>query len=433
MLFKKSSGIQIREHSGHKELSEHSQIAEFLKPNYVYFPLLEGSCPFKSLVKVGDIVKVGQQISIKNSYFPSITHSSVSGEVTSVDKKMWHPSGKMVPSIEIKNDHLETMSDDIKDNNVSNLSSKDIIEIVKNCGVVGLGGACFPTYVKYNPEKNIDTIIINAAECEPFITADYVTMINNVSELIRGITYIMKANNAPRAVIAVKKYHKELVEHLQNSLSGVDNISLFLLDNVYPAGWEKYIVQRVQKKNYKGLPSEAGAVVNNVQTAVSVCQAVEHNMPLIEKIITLTGKGLKEPKNVRIKIGSLVNEIIESIGGYIDDLGDSYLIAGGPMTGNAIIFDNLVAAKMLGSVIVMPKEVEEKELPCMGCGKCVEVCPVFLSPILIKNAFEDKDLEKIVKLDANRCMTCGLCSYVCPSRIELTDAVTRAKALVNKK
>lgn len=433
MLFKKSSGTLIREHSGHKELSEHSPIAEFLKPNFVYFPLLEGNCPFESLVKVGDKVKVGQQISIKKSYFPSITHSSVSGEVTSIDKKMWHPSGKMVPTIEIKNDHLEVMVDEIKENNVDSLSSADIIEIVKNCGVVGLGGACFPTYVKYNPDKNIDTIIINAAECEPFLTADYVTMINNVSELIRGIKYIMKANNAKRGVIAVKKYHKELVEHLQNSLAGIEDISLFLLNNVYPAGWEKYIVQRVQKKNYKNLPSEAGAVVNNVQTAVSVCKAVEQNMPLIEKTITLTGKGLKEPKNVRIKIGSLVNEIIESIGGYVDDLGDSYLIAGGPMTGNAIIFDNLVAAKMLGSVIVMPKEKEEQELACMGCGKCTEICPVFLSPIIIKNAYDDKDVEKIIKLDANRCMACGLCSYVCPSRIELTDIVTRAKTLANKK
>ena len=433
MLFKKSSGILIREHSGHKELSEHSPIAEFLKPDFVYFPLMESNCPFESLVKIGDKLKVGQPISIKSGRFPSITHSSVSGEVTSIDKKMWHPSGKMVPTIEVKNDHQETMFESIKDNNVDSLSSEDIIKIVKECGVVGLGGACFPTYVKYNPNNNINTIIINAAECEPYITADYVTMMNNVSELIRGITYIMKANNAPRAVIAVKKYHVELVEHLQNSLTGIDNISLFLLNNVYPAGWEKYIVQRVQKKNYKGLPSETGAVVNNVQTAVAVCHAVEHNMPLIEKIITLSGKGLKEPKNVRIKIGSVVNEIIDSIGGYVDDLEDSYLIAGGPMTGNAIIFDNMVAAKMLGSVIVMPKELEEKELACMGCGKCVEVCPVFLSPIIIKNAYDDKDVEKILKLDANRCMACGLCSYVCPSRIELTDAVTRAKTLANKK
>lgn len=432
MLFKKSSGVLIREHSGHKELSEYSPIAEFLKPNFVYFPLMESDCPFESLVKVGDKVKVGQQISIKTGRFPSFTHSSVSGEVTSTSKRMWHPSGKMVPTIEIKNDHLETLSDDMKDNNVSQLSSQDIIKIVKDCGVVGLGGACFPTYVKYNPDNNIDTIIINAAECEPYITADYVTMIHNVSELIRGTSYIMKANNASRAVIAVKKHHVELVEHLQNSLAGIDNISLFLLNNVYPAGWEKYIVQRVQKKNYKWLPSEVGAVVNNVQTAVAVCQAVEQNKPLIEKIITLTGKGLKEPKNVKIKIGSLVNEIIDSIGGYVDELGDAYLIAGGPMTGTAIIFDSLVAAKMLGSVIVMPKEPSETELACMGCGKCVEVCPVFLSPILIKNAYEDKDKEKIVKLDADRCMTCGLCSYVCPSRIELTDAVTRAKALANK-
>ena len=432
-MFKKSSGTLIREHSGHKGLSENSPIVEFLKPNFVYFPLMENNCPYESLVNVGDKVKVGQLISIKSGRFPSFTHSSVSGEVISIDKKMWHPSGKMVPTIEIKNDLQETMFEEIKDNDVSNLTSKDIINIVKNCGVVGLGGACFPTYVKYNPDNNINTIIINAAECEPYITADYVTMINNVNELIRGISYIMKANNASRGVIAVKKYHTELVEHLQKSLANINNISLFLLDNVYPAGWEKYIVQRVQKKTYKGLPAEVGAVVNNVQTAVSVCQAVEKNMPLIEKIITFTGKGLKEPKNVRVKIGSLVNEIIDFIGGYIDDLEDAYLIAGGPMTGNTIVFDNMIAAKMLGSVIVMPKEKQEVELPCMGCGKCTEICPVFLSPILIKNAYDDKDVEKIIKLDANRCMACGLCSYVCPSRIELTDIVTRAKTLANKK
>lgn len=433
MLFRKSKGTHISEHKGHKEMSTNNQMIEFLNPEFVYIPLIDQNTPCDALINVGDHVKVGQPVAQRGGRFSSLLHSSVSGEVISVNKKMWHASGKMVPTIEIKNDFKETLVETIKPNNVNDLTRENIINIVKECGIVGLGGSGFPTYVKYNPSAKVEVVIINAAECEPYITADYTMLSTMLDEVLSGIRYIMKANGAQKAVIAIKRTKKHLIETIQPAIDKEPNIDLFLLDDVYPAGWEKYIVQRVTNKTYNTLPIEAGAVVNNLGTAVAVSKAVENNLPLIEKIVTITGSGIKEPKNVNVKIGTVLSDIIAKAGGYADDLQDAYFIAGGPMTGQSIMFDTLIVNKSLTSVIVLPKQKQSDLLNCMGCGKCNDICPVFLAPIQIKNAYEGKDLKLIDDLQANRCMSCGLCSYVCPSRIELTDAVTRAKLLLMKK
>lgn len=434
---KKIQGLHISEHKGHKEMSLNHEMYSFLNPEFVYIPLIEQNAPCTPCVAVGDKVLVGQVVATKTGRFSLPVHSSVSGEVTSIDKKMWHAMGKMVSCIEIKNDFNETMVDTIRENDVASLSREDIINIMKECGIVGLGGASFPTYVKNSGNAVIDKLLINAAECEPYINNDYTILKNDESraKFIRGVQYAMKACGAQKATIAIKKNKVALIEKLEKDLAELPNIDIYKLKDVYPAGWEKYIVQEVTKKTYKMLPSEAGCVVNNVATLYSICEAVELNKPLIEKIVTFTGKGLADPCVMYTKIGARVSECIKHINGYAEGMkpSDTYLIAGGPMTGRSIMFDTIVINRSFGSVIIMPKEEKNIEFQCMGCGKCAEYCPVDLSPILIKHAVDDKNKKAMEELCANKCMQCGLCSYVCPSKIELTEAVNRAKtALMTK-
>jgi len=438
VFFIKSKGTHISEHKGHKEMSLANPMVEFLDPEYVYIPLVEQNTECEAVVKVGDYVKVGQVIANKTGRFPLPIHASVSGEVVDINKKMWHASGKMVPTIQIKNDFKETKVETIKENDISALTKEDIINIAKECGIVGLGGSGFPAYVKYKVNRPMDVVIINAVECEPYITIDYKLLNEHFDEVLRGLKYIMKAVDAQRGVIAIKKNKRALIEKMNLAIANnTDNISVFTLDDVYPAGWEKYIVQRVTNKNYTTLPSEAGAVVNNASTAYALCQAVERNQPLVDKLVTITGEGVRKPCNVHVKIGTAINDILEKIGGYAANLGEAYFIAGGPMTGKAVMFDTLVVHRSLSSVIVMPKEIRELNPECLGCGKCGQVCPVFLSPIVIKETLElytkDKDestLKELRALHPDYCMECGLCSYICPSRIELTDSVSKAKAKV---
>lgn len=405
---------------------------EFLNPANVYIPLVEQNTPCEVTVKVGDFVKVGQVIANKMGTFCSPIHASVSGEVISINQKMWHAIGKMVATVQIKNDFNETKVETIKPQDAHNFTKEQIIEAVRENGVVGLGGSGFPTYFKLKVKQPMDVVIINAAECEPYITTDYTLIKEHLDQLIRGIKYLMKAVEAKTGYIAIKENKKTLIQKIKLALEKEPNIVVFELKDEYPAGWEKYIVQRITGKNYRSLPSEVGAVVNNAATAVAVCQAVEDNMPLVQKMVTITGEGIKEPTNVCVKIGTKVSDIIEKIGGYADNLKEIYFIAGGPMTGKSIFSDQMVVNRALSSVIVMPKMIREDNPECMGCGKCTEVCPVWLSPIQIKQAFDAKNVEAMVELKANLCMQCGLCSYVCPSRIELTEAVTKAKAEVLK-
>src|SRR5690554_4740984 len=433
MIFCKSKGLHISEYPGHKELSLQNDIQEFLKPEYIYILLTEAGTPCECLVKEGDKVKVGQAVAMRTGRFGLPLHSSVSGEVTSISKKTWDTSGKMIPMIEIKNDFKETKVETIKPNDVDLLTREDIVDIARECGIVGLGGACFPAYVKYNSPTPITTLIINAAECEPFITADYTLMKTKTDKLVNGIKYAMKASGAEVAYIAIKGNKTELITILEDHLAEEDNIHIFKLKDVYPAGWEKYIVERVMKNTYKGLPSDIGAVVNNVGTLIALAEAVEDNIPLVEKMVTFTGEGLTSPKNVYVKIGSKANDVIEAIGGYTEGAEDAYLVAGGPMMGTGMIFDSFIVNRSLNNVLVKPKAEEAVEEPCMGCGKCSLHCPVFLSPILIKETLDAKDENKLVELRAEKCIECGICSYVCPSRIELTQATSKSRGIVLKK
>lgn len=414
---------------GHKHISINEPIQNYLDPDFVYFPIKLDNAVYTPLVSVGDSVLMGQPILNREGRFSHPVCSSVSGKVVSI-KKMWHSSGKIVEMLEIENDHLENK---MFLNKLSEESSRDeFVDLVKNAGIVGLGGAGFPTYVKYLPVQPAELIIINAAECEPYITCDYMSIIESADKVIRGLSYIMKYNGAKKGVIAIKKNKKPAIEALNKAIGDRTDISVLLLKDCYPAGWEKYIVEKATKKTYSALPRDVGAIVNNVQTSIAVCDAVEQSLPLTERVVTITGEGIKNPSNFRIKIGTKVTPLIEKCGGYVEDLGDAYFIAGGPMTGKSIFFDELILTSTVGSVIVKKKSAPERNPNCIGCGKCAENCPSFLTPTAIRQAFLSGNTNELAALNVNKCVQCGMCSYICPSRIEMTEYMGKAKELLAK-
>lgn len=411
-----------------KDMSLNGPIVNALKPEYVYYPLHNKDVEYKKVVEVGSYVKMGQIILTRDDRFAHPICSSVSGTVMGV-KKMWHSSGQMVEMLEIQNDFKDEAI--YKSSTEFDFTKDEIISKVKNAGVVGLGGAGFPTYVKYLPTQKANLIIINAVECEPYITCGYASILEYSQTLIRGIKYIMKANGAKRAVIAIKKNYKDAIDVLKKELIKHKYIKLHYFNDTYPSGWEKYVVERITKKTYSSLPREIKVVVNNTQTAIAVAEAVENNKPLIEKVITITGEGIVAPKNLRVKIGTKLSTLISKCGGYNPDIEEFHLICGGPMTGKSIPNDELIITANITGIVILPKPETIYSFNCIGCGKCSEICPVKLTPTMIKQSYLNKDLEYLNMLNTTRCIGCGLCSYVCPSRVEISDYVYSAKEYVD--
>lgn len=431
MVNQTAKGVRI---DGKKAMSKHDGLQEYLNPQVVYIPLIQQTETLKRLVEVGQEVKIGQVVATREGWGPIPVHASVSGKVSAI-KKVWHASGKMVDAIEIQNDGKQTLAETIRpEADVASLTKEQLVEKMKLAGLSGLGGAGFPTFVKYQSKLPIDAIIINAVECEPYITGDYMMVVKYPEKVLKGLSYLMRAAGATKGYVAFKAYNTAMKEALAPLLSAYPGIVLSEVKDVYPAGWEKYLVQHILKKNYQGLPSEAGVIINNAQTAIVFADMVEHNIPLIARAITITGEGIKEPKNFLVPIGTQVKELVAKCGGYAEGLdpAKSHYIAGGPMTGRAILIDELIVNDTLGSVIVKPMPLEKDHPACMGCGKCADVCPAFLTPTEIQKAAERKDLELIRKLKATKCVGCGLCSYVCPSHIEIADFVDKAKVLLKK-
>ncbi|MDP2425739.1 MAG: RnfABCDGE type electron transport complex subunit C [Candidatus Izemoplasmatales bacterium] len=431
MIVQKAKGIHI---DGRKSMSKELPLQDYLNPQFVYIHLLRQTESLKRVVEVGEYVRIGQVVALREGWGPLPIHASVSGTVTAV-KKVWHSSGKMVDAIEIKNDFLGAMDDSITpEKDPSSLTKEQLVEKMKQAGLSGLGGAGFPTFVKYQSKLPINTVIINAVECEPYITSDYMMIDRYPEKLLKGLHYMMASVGATRGVVAYKAYNSHITDVLTPFLPLYPGIEIYLSKDIYPAGWEKYLIQQITKKTYNSLPSEAGAIVNNAQTAMVFADMVEHNVPLIARGITITGEGIKQPRNFLVPIGTPVKDLIEQCGGYIDGLDSTKTnyIAGGPMTGRAILIDDLIVNDTLGSVIIRPIPDPKLSVECMGCGKCADACPVFLTPTEIWHASERGDIEAVKRLKASKCMGCGLCSHVCPSHIDITDFVDKAKALIRK-
>ncbi len=408
-----------------KKMSIKNTIMEFRKPNRVYIPLVNHTnynCG--SLVKVGDIVYKGSIIGRRNDQYNIPIHSSVSGVVVNIEDKLYM-NGKEVRCIVIENDFKEKVEkQNITKKKITDYTKEEFINIIKECGVVGRGGSGFPTYVKYDTNEPIHTLLVNGVECEPYITCDSVLMREKAEEILESIDAIMEINNITKGIIVINIHSNDIKEEFEQYIGTYPNISIVGIEDLYPYGWEKTLVKRVLDIDYDDIPIEKGIVVNNVSTIYSIYEALKYNKPIIEKIITVTGDMVRKPQNIVVKVGTLAADIIDFIGGIKRGEGIK-LIAGGPMMGVAMPNDNLVVSNNLNCLLIMKNLNNDPFINCMHCGDCVMVCPAKIAPVLIKNAVNDKD--KLKYLQPGKCIECGLCSYICPSKIDVREYVREAK------
>ncbi len=410
---------------GHKDLTKHGEVLKTIDPDNVWIPLGYGSSVFTPLVQVGDEVKVGTKIAERNDAFYLPIFSSVSGTVTAIEKFM---NGTMaqVDHLKIQNDHKGTKVRAFEEFDYEKASREELLDFVKNSGMQGLGGAGFPTYVKYNNlEANVDYFIINAVECEPYLTSDYKNIEENMDLLKVGTLAFYKLSNAKEGWIAIKEDKHEQIAALEEAFKDTP-IEIKKVPDLYPMGWERTLVYQLTKKRYDKLPIEAGCIVNNASTAIALGDALVNGMPITHKYVTVSGDALKEPKNVHVPIGTKVREIIDACGGYQEGTEEVFLIAGGPMMGKTIPNDEFVVAAPCNGLTVL-KSGPVEEVNCLRCGRCTETCPSGLQPVTIQMYQARNDEEALNKLSVMDCIECGMCTWVCPSKITVTENVRRAK------
>ena len=410
--------------NGHKELTAHNEIVTVKPKGDVYIPLSNGNnAAVEVLVKEGDKVKVGSLLAKRSVPFIVPIYSSVSGTVGPV-KSMMHAVLRPCDHLVIHDDGKYEKIQAFKPLDFEKASREELVDFIMNSGLQGCGGAGFPTYMKYKNPVGIHTLIINAVECEPYITADYRTMKEYIDDLVYGTKALLKASTAKEAIIAIKKNKVEICTKIQALLANEPAIRLFMVPDKYPMGWERTLVYQYTHKRYDKLPSEIGVIVNNATTAVTLAQSLKYGKATDEKIVTFSGDGLKHPVNVRVPYGTTVKDVVDQIGGYSSE--DVLIIAGGPMMGKTITTD-VFAVTQYANAITILKTKPEEALPCMRCGRCNDTCPAGLLPVRINNAEAAADLDLIAKLSADQCIECGMCSYICPSRIDVTEGVRRAK------
>ncbi len=412
--------VKIDKHKLTKE-----ELIVYNKPKKVYIPLISGNdTNITILVNKGEYVYKGSIIGKRKGDFRIPIHSSVSGTVLDFEERTCF-NGEKVKCVVIENDFKEKIEQKLSiKKTINKYSKEEFLELLKENGIVGMGGAGFPTYVKYEA-SSIDTLIVNAVECEPYIMADYALAKTKCEEILETIDAILEINKIKEAIIAIKKENIELKQIFDNFIGTYLKIKIKLVPNIYPMGWEKTLVKQVTGKDYDNLPSEEGIIVNNISTIYAIYEALKYNKPLIERIVTFSGEGLEEPHNVLVKMGTPVNEILNEL--KIKQ--NSFIVAGGPMMGNRV--EDLVISPNLNCVLAL-NDTLNIATPCIECGKCVSVCPVKLSPVLImKTKYKkEKDIKKFKSLHPEKCIGCGLCSYICPAKLFVRERVKEAKNIV---
>ncbi|MGN1295354.1 MAG: RnfABCDGE type electron transport complex subunit C [Bacilli bacterium] len=418
--------------NGYKELSKHAPLLtlQASEGEEVYFPTMSpNGKPITFSVKEGDKVKIGTKIGSRTDFEVPL-YSSVSGTVIA-SKNIYSPQvGRSIPHLVIQSDGKNEEEKPLKTVTLDD-SKETIFEAIKQAGIVGMGGAGFPLYVKYNNVPGLNTLIVNGVECEPFLTTDFVVMQEKVHDLILGCKYLMKVSGVSEAIIAIK-VHKDEVKNVILSVLADEkaNIRLQEVPDVYPMGWEKVLIKQISKKEYEHLPSEAGIVVNNAQSVISIGQVLSTGKVVATRTITVSGNAIKNPSNVICPIGTLATKLIEACGGLSKE--NATLIPGGPMCGNSVTTSDFPMLMQMGSLTIL-EPVILKEEPCLRCGSCTAHCPAGLQPVEIRNAYIAKDIDRAIKLNVLSCIECGLCSYSCPSRIELTQCMKNTKRLAKFK
>lgn len=426
-------------HPPENKLSAGKKIEELPIPKTVFIPVAQhiGS-PSTAVVNKGDVVKTGQIIAKSSGFVSTNIHSSVSGKVKKIDVSA-DSSGypKQGIFIDVEGDEwIENI--DRSEILVKNFeySGQEIIQKIQDAGIVGLGGATFPTHVKLVPPKGMkaEVLLINGVECEPYLTSDHRLMLEKADEILVGTQLLMKAMNVDKAFIGIENNKPDAIQLLTEKAKNYKGINVVALKVKYPQGGEKQLIKAVTGKEVPsgGLPIAVGAVVSNVGTAFAVYEAVQKNKPLFERVVTVTGKGIGKPSNFKVRIGTATTELIEAAGGLPENTGK--IISGGPMMGRAVVSLDIPVTKGTSGILIMPAEeaTRAEYMDCIRCSRCVSVCPMGLEPYLLmtfgqKQLFDRAENERVMD-----CIECGSCSYTCPSYRPLLDYIRFGKAKVGQ-
>jgi len=420
-----------------KELAEGKQIEELPLPDEVFIPLIQHiGAPCQPVVEKGDEVTTGQIIGEGEGFVTSTIHATISGKVKTIDK-FPSPVGTRPTMIHIESDGEDEPINEWQEEDWQKLEIDEMKNRIAEAGIVGMGGAAFPTNVKLSPpeDKSIDTFILNGCECEPYLTADHQMMVEKPDETLEGIQIIMKILNVEQTIIGIEENKPDAVKLLRDKTKNIENISVEVLKVKYPQGAEKNLIEAVLNREVPagGLPMDVGVVVNNVGTAIAVSQAVKMKKPLIERVVTVTGQGIKEPGNVLARIGTPFKKLIEYCGGLTPDT--TRIINGGPMMGIAQHTIDVPVVKGTSGILALTRDVvqDQQEFTCIRCGACVEACPMGLVPTRIARLIEYDKINMAEEMGALSCVECGSCAYVCPSNIPLVQRIKIGKQLINEK
>ncbi len=421
-------------------------IIDLAPPAELIYPLSQHiGAPAIPCVKTGDSVLMGQKIADANGFVSANIHSSVSGKVKTIEK-MLHPNGTMVESIVIENNGEDTLAPELLEpkRDYTKYSPKELIGFIQDAGIVGMGGATFPTHVKLSPpsEANIDYVIINGAECEPYLTSDHRAMLENADEILMGLSIILQIFGLSDGYIGIENNKPDAIAHMKEAASKFNdkNIHIVTLKTKYPQGSEKQLINAITGRKIKPgqLPWQAGCIVSNIDTSASISRAVINHTPLIQRIVTLGGDALKNPTNYRVRIGSPFSYLVEQSGGVLET--PQKVLMGGPMMGTAVPNLSVPVIKGTSGILLLGENKArlENEVACVRCSKCLYVCPMHLQPnILDKNSRLD-NFDELEKLHISDCIECGSCAFICPSKrrqvqqikiakIKMRNAQTKAK------
>ena len=413
-----------------KEGTEHMPLKKFADPKIAVIPLsMHLGAPANACVEVGDYVQVGQKIGEAAGFISAPVHSSVSGKVIAIEERP-HANRGTCPAIVIESDGLNTVHESVKPNKpLEELTGQEIVDIVKNAGIVGMGGAGFPTYVKLMPGKPIEAVLVNACECEPMLTADHRVLLEYADDIIYGLKAVMKTVDSPRGVIVIEDNKPDAIELMQKKVENEEGIEVCVAKTKYPQGGEKMLIKRVLGRMVPSgkLPADVGACVCNVSTVKAISDAIQTGMPLIQRAATVTGKYIPNPGNFLVKIGTNVQDLVEYCGGIQGD--DVTVKAGGPMMCFPQTTLNVPMMKGSNGIIAIDTD-HSTPVECIKCGRCVDVCPMSLKPLYFAHLLGEDDPAALKEQNIMDCMECRCCEFICSSKIPLVSLIKLGKNMV---